>query len=477
MKNFFFLLAFLTILCTGVRAQQTPAVANTPDRVSIINDLDRTVAAMEKYHCNAYHYTTEEDVAALKDELAAGLPANPTRMDAYRALSQLTCAFGDGHTRVWDYGIEKDYRAAGGTYFPLAVTARAGQLTVSADYRADNTDLTGRQILAINGIPAKRLIAEMSVHASRETATLDLVLLSGNFARYLWLTYDWAAGDFELTFNDGSALTVTGLTKKEITANRPAPEDTPLITTEILDGNIAYLRIDHFEGSPKKFKQLFKEAFATINASGATQLILDLRNHGGGDSRVGNDLARYLASEPFRQFAYSEWKATADFKDAFKNAYFPSRLHWALPLVKGFNPHSKAIYSAADGESARVSYNLIKPYPAGRAFNGEVTMLMDNNTFSAGTCFAAMFKDYAMGTIVGQESGNLANFHADGLLKMGMQNGDLLLQISNSYLVRPSGDEAAVAVQPDVLLDPATDALEYALDMLRGNTETTAARK
>lgn len=98
----------------------------------------------------------------------------------------------------------------------------------------------------------------------------------------------------------------------------------------------------------------------------------------------------------------------------------------------------------------------------------EVVMLMDNNTFSAGTCFAAMFKDYGMGTIIGQESGNLANFHADGLMKMGIESIGGRLQISNSYLVRPSGDETAQAVQPDIALDYKIDAFSFAIDYFSG---------
>lgn len=149
----------------------------------------------------------------------------------------------------------------------------------------------------------------------------------------------------------------------------------------------------------------------------------------------------------------------------------PARIEQLQPFAEILQP------DAADGENARVEYPLIKPYGANRAFAGEVTMLMDNNTFSAGTCFAAMFKDWNMGTIVGQQSGNLANFHADGLMKMGMSGGQLVLQVSNSYLVRPNGDETPAAVQPDVPLADDVDALDYALELIGGRNLPAAARK
>lgn len=454
MKN---LILILALLSSSILSAQTLT------REAVATDLGKMVVAMETYHCNAYRYTDSVAISAFRTELVEGLAQSPSPMEAYRAMNQLACLFGDGHTRVWDYGIEKDYRAKGGTYFPLGVTVQEGQLIIRSDLRGTDEALTRRQITAINGIPTEQLIREMSAHASRETADLDLTLLSGNFRRYLWLTYDWAAGDFELSFTDGEDLTVSGITSEEVVARSQAIAQTPVISVKILEGNVAYLRVKHFEGRPKTFKQRFNEAFKTIKASGADQLILDLRGHGGGDSRVGDELARYFADEPFRQFAYSEWKATPLFKESFKKLYLPRAFHWAIPLIKGINPHTKAIYSAEDNTNARVEHPLVKPYGKNRAFNGEVTLLMDNNTFSAGTCFAAMFKDYAMGSIVGQESGNLANFHADGLMRLPLLDNTLVLQISNSYLVRPNGNEAAVAVQPDVKLEVGTDALEFVL--------------
>lgn len=432
-------------------------------REAVAKDLHRMVVAMETYHCNAYHYTEASSIAALRDDLIANLPDLPTPMDAYRATNILACAFGDGHTRVWDYGVEKAYQENAGTYFPFAVDVIDDKLFIRHDYRSTSASLVGAEIKAINGVNSPTLIQEMSRHASRETADLDKVLLAGNFRRYLWLTYDWATESFTLTFSTGEKHVIPGMTAESIAQKHSAPASRPVVETRILNASTAYLRVAHFEGRPKTFKQRFRAAFAQINASGADRLILDLRGHDGGDSRVGDDLARYLTDQPFRQFAYSEWKATVELKENFKNLYLPGVLHWALPVLKGVNPHTKAIYTTPDGQLARVNYPMIKPYGKGKAFRGEVVLLIDNNTFSAGTCFAAMFKDYQMGLIVGQESGNLANFHADGLLRMSLLHRTLSFQISNSYLVRPNGDETPTPVQPDVILAPDTDALSYVL--------------
>ncbi|TXF86325.1 hypothetical protein FUA23_19595 [Neolewinella aurantiaca] len=464
MKN---VLTFLLLCCF-------PFFGSAQDLTKTIvgQDMARIIRAFEIYHTNAYHYADSAAIAAYRDELLAALPAAPTKMEAYRALNQLVCAFGDGHSRLWDQEVRTAYQSAGGTYFPLAIDVRENGLFVRRAFGAAGEDLVGQEITAINGRPGHEITAALSAHASRETPALDRVLLSNDFPRYFWLAYGDGPVAYNITLNDGSVRSLQGV---ERAATLRKDTDGPVVETKLLTDEVAYLRIRHFEGAPKTFGGYFKDAFETINDSGAKSLILDLRGHDGGDSRVGARLARYLSPEPFRTFAYSEWKVTPAFRENFKNLYLPGGVQWAMPVLKLLNPHLKAIFSATDNENARVEYPIIKPYGQARAFSGEVILLMDGNTFSAGTCFAALFKDYRMGTIIGQESGNLANFHADGLIRVGLESFRGNVQISNSYLVRPNGNEAATPVQPDIALDPATDALSYALEHLVGRN--AAARR
>ena len=436
-------------------------------RANLEEEMAMITKGMEIYHPNAYHYVDSMEMATYRKEVLATVPEQLTALEAYRELNKYVCLFNDGHTRLWDYHLGKAYKANDGRYLPFSVKVTSEQLIIKKDYETDGV-LEGHQIESINGINAKELIAEMVLHASRETTTLDYTLLSNNFGRYLWLTYGWES-NFSVTTTDPSGAaktaTYTGVTIAQKVAAQPKAEKRPAVSYRMIDNDVAYLQITHFEGRPKAFHKKFEEAFAFFHESGAQQLIIDARNHGGGDSRIGKDLARYFADAPFKQFAYSEWKATPQFKENFKAIFLPKSVHWAVPVLKGLNPHFKAIYSAEDHANARVEYKPVKPYRGKRAFTGEVFLLMDKNTFSAGTCFAAIVKDYNMATIIGQESGNLANFHADGLIRFNLPVSGLHLQVSTSYLVRPNGDESQTPVQPDVKLAENIDALEYALQL------------
>jgi C-terminal processing protease CtpA/Prc len=49
----------------------------------------------------------------------------------------------------------------------------------------------------------------------------------------------------------------------------------------------------------KQFDSFLKETFTGIKAHEPAGLIVDLRNNGGGDSRLGNQLLSYLTDAPY----------------------------------------------------------------------------------------------------------------------------------------------------------------------------------
>ena len=439
MIRIFFFLSVL-LLSTSARAQ-------TIDRDSVGRVLHRISASMEIYHPAPYHYRDSTELATLREQLIAELPAEVDTLQLYRTLDRYVCAYNDAHTRVYG-GAALHHSKQNSRVLPFDLTISGDSLSILRDYRtAAAEDRTGQVITHLNGLPVASVLTAMSRHAHRETARLDLAVLKRNFAYYHWLTY----GDtsYELTLVDGTRLRAEGISLNELYERRPEQSTPPIMDLSYPEDGVVLLTIRDFNASPRYFKKRFREIFGEIRQSGATKLILDLRGHDGGDSRVGVELARYFSPVEFQPFAYSEWRVTPAFRRAFKATYLPGVLSKVAPLIRGFNPHLRAIYGAENHTNARVEYPVAKPYGSGRRFAGEVVLLMDEHTFSAGTCFAAMFRDYDMGTIIGRESGNLASFHADALLRLPLPHG-MVMRISTSYLVRPSGDETMAPVQPDV---------------------------
>lgn len=465
-------LLFLTLLLLGLTltAQDAPI-----DRTEVITELSNIQQVINTYHPNAYFYRDSSEVNAFRKDLSEQLPSQPTKMDVYRTFSQFVNYFNDGHTRVYASELVKQQKESGHQFLPFEVAVDGDQMTISRSYQGGSARLEGQRITSINGIKAAELAPLLRRFVSRETDDLDDVLLSHNFSHYLWLATGWN-GPFTLTLTDrATPITVEGL-PYEAMRNNVTPTE-PIVDYRVLDDQIAYLKIRQFYGmSRKDFRRAYAAAFDHFREQGATeQLIVDVRDHDGGDHRFGVDLARYFADEKFNDFTYSIWKATPTFKEVFKKTYLPGALHWSLPLIKGFNPHLKAIYGAEDNTNARVEYPEIKPQAPRKRYPGEVFVVTDENTFSAGTTFMSLIKDNGLATIVGRPSGNVANFHADALLRYQLPFIDGLLRISTSFLVRPSGDMTHAPVQPDVLLDREEDALQHTITIIKGKEKAPAS--
>ncbi|MEM6397602.1 MAG: S41 family peptidase [Bacteroidota bacterium] len=460
MKNLLFV---LTLIISQFAFAQDSLVT----RAQMAEELEKTTKLMEIYHVNAYAYRDSAEVDAYKMQIIEAAPEQMSQADAYRHLNQFVCFFNDGHTRLYSNHLST-YRDSGGLFIPIQIDVENGVLSIA---QAEDQSLIGQHIEMINGVAAKDLLQEMERHASRETQFLDWAVISRNFPYYFWLAKG-RSDTFHIVTDQG-AIQISGVRYEKLPqmeANKFDNEAT--VHYEILDGEIAYLRItDFYSLSRKDFKQAFENAFTYFKENNITgDLIIDIRDHDGGDARYGEDLARYFADDRFRSFNYSLWRSTPQFKEVFKQVYIPWPIRWASGLIKGFNPHTKAIYNTPDYENARVEYPWVKPLNPRKQFKGRVHLLINEHTFSAGTCFAAMFQDFEMGTIYGQSSGNLASFHADALLRSSMEHSESRLHISTSYCVRPSGDESPSPVQPDVVING------NALDFVMANLKNEATR-
>ncbi|MEL6345530.1 MAG: S41 family peptidase [Myxococcota bacterium] len=430
-------------------------------RDELLADLDAIVKVMEVYHPNPYYSRSPAEIAEERTALTETLPEQVPHLDAFRVAHAFVLSFNDAHTRLYPTDAIAAQRDAA-PRLPLSIGVEDGVLEILA---SEQPALIGAQITALNGVASPVLVDRLARHVNRETRTLDEAVLSRSFPYYLWLATGWE-GPFVVTLSDGRVHTLDGVPAPP----REAPAPSPAVRHQILDGNVAYLQIrDFYTGNRRTYRRAYAEAFRAFRDAGAqSTLIVDMRDHDGGDHRYGTDLIRYLTDAPVANFAYSEWRVTPRFQEVFRNVYVPRGLHWSIPLVKWFHPDLRAIYTAADHTNGRVEYPPIKPHNARKRFPGEVLVLSNEDTYSAGTCFLALIKDGGLGTIIGRPSGNVANFHADALLRFELPGVGARMQISNSFIVRPSGDLRHAPVQPDVLLPRGADALAEALH--RANT-------
>jgi C-terminal processing protease CtpA/Prc len=104
---------------------------------------------------------------------------------------------------------------------------------------------------------------------------------------------------------------------------------------------------------------------------------------------------------------------------------------------------------------------------------GGIYVLTGSFTYSGAMMFASAIKDFSIGKVIGEETGNLATSYSDPI-SFTLPNSKINVCCSCKYFVRPSGKDTCAGVIPDYIVEPQPEDLitgkdrvmEYALNLI-----------
>ena len=153
-------------------------------------DVDFMMRTLENVHPQLYANIDRKQAASLVEEFEEDLRAPMTRVAFYKDLSKLVARFGDGHTFVYYPDDEYEhYARKGGLLFPFGVEIRSGRIFIRSVYDAAIQAAPGSEILEIEGIPANRLVREMTERMSMKREPAREAFLAGLFHVAMWLEF------------------------------------------------------------------------------------------------------------------------------------------------------------------------------------------------------------------------------------------------------------------------------------------------
>jgi C-terminal processing protease CtpA/Prc len=219
--------------------------------------------------------------------------------------------------------------------------------------------------------------------------------------------------------------------------------------------NTAYIRITTF--SSGRLKKFFKNSFRNIQQRNIKNVVIDLRENGGGSVNASTNLARYLVKTPFkigdtvaainRQFPYGKY-----IRDGWLY-WFPMNL-FARKMDDGrihFRYYEKHYY---------------KPFKKYH-FDGNVYFLQGGATFSASTMVIATLKGQENVTVVGEETGG--GYYGN----TAMHLPDIVLPHTKLRITLPmyrlvmdaSRPKDGRGILPDVWVKPSSKAIAAGMDI------------
>ncbi|HEV2501284.1 MAG TPA: S41 family peptidase [Terriglobia bacterium] len=412
--------------------------------------------ALEESNSGLYRYTNKAELDRVFDEAEKSFDHPMDFHEFYRVMMPTIAAIKCGHTTI---SIPPDVREETERlpWLPFDVRVLDSKPYIFRDYVTGGV-LAGKEIQAVNGVPAARIVSTMlaatskdgDIQSSRERE------ISNNFGGNL-ITLLELGSPYEvvLTGSGGSKtekVQVAGLRHQDLIrlSKTLYPQDQPskdFADLKFLDGGqIAYLTYSQFGTNVEQGRAFMKCAFKAIQSKGSRALILDVRENTGGEGELGELLFSYLVATPFKYYddiIVNKWKGsfsfTAKYTDPHRDLNVPEGV--AEPRADG-----------RDHITLAAEPLLGLQQPSKPTFTGRLYVLMNGGSFSTTAEFLSVLDSHHRATFVGEESGGGYYGNTSGsAARIALPNTRLVIYIPamDGYVAVLGGHEAARGVIPD----------------------------
>lgn len=210
--------------------------------------------------------------------------------------------------------------------------------------------------------------------------------------------------------------------------------------------NVAVMDFREFHDI-ERMEQFADSMFNDLSAKNISNLIIDIRNNGGGNSRVGDVLLRYISPEPIIQMDKVLVRIT--------------------PLTSKLMGESGIEPTFAFYDIDSTQYIKPRSHEEGH-YTGKVYLLTSNKTFSSAGSFAWAFKECDMGKVIGEETGGMNVCYGD-ILKYTLPISKLASSASFKRFWQLRANENDIhGTLPDIAV-PAAQALDTAMKQVKKN--------
>ena len=467
-------------------ADQSPAAEQRFTPAELRADFAAMYEGLQAAAFDLYAFTPKAELDRAFQEFMASLKEPLTLLKAQIRFEEFAALVRMGHTRVdFPFAVWSKYLKDGGGAFPLGIRVKDGKTFVARNHSGLETIARGDEILELNRAATAEWLKRTERHVSAETPYMAHSLMEFDFPMYLWVELGEPRG-FDLLFRTGEGKTRklrlparTGEEMKVYSAAQPPglSLSQPLREAKILADNVAYLRPGPFYNAEAKtgaeqwdvsgFQTFIDDAFAKFEAAGADRLIVDLRGNPGGDNLFSDVMVAWFADKPFRFF--SQFKVRVSPQSTKANE---DRLQNDAAAAGPVSRQYADLYARANpGDVVEFDLPLVEPRKEGR-YRGKVFLLIDRHSYSNSVAVAALVQDYKFGTILGEETSDMATTYG-AMERFKLPNTGIAVGYPKAHIVRPNGDRRSRGVTPDIAIDipvvetPADEVLQRAVAIAR----------
>lgn len=336
-------------------------------------DLDQLAKKVSTTHPNVFKFISEIDFWKLIEEKKKQITAATTFAEFIWHCDEIIASVHCSHTSISGFYQELEMLPVA-LSFPLQTRWINDQLFIIDPMNNGSKVKIKSEITSVNGIPTIDVLKEIYRHLPSQ-GYIETT------KRHLFNVWSTCFIPYAMGFPDSYTITISGSSEpivlnkaqeKRILRKDPSIQncDKDLCLEFLHNRKTALLTIGSFNyykfrSSYEYFKEFIDSCFLEINSKNYKNLIIDVRNNGGGSQSASIHLLRYLVDKPFTYYS---------------NVQFEGK--------------KKKI----EGEESVSPYN--------HRYDGELYFLIDGVGNSTTGHFMSIVKELKLGRIIGEELGS-----------------------------------------------------------------------
>jgi len=429
------------------------------------NDVDSLTKYIEETHVNAFYKFPKNKFFKEADSIKSAIIKPLNVFDFYFLTASLIAKLEDGHTSLM-FPL-KEYFDLNPCFFPYhdKLSNKEPFISIISPFQTIKSEIPSKaEIISINGIESNKIIKDIIKFNSGESDNIKLDHGTNFFLCYLNKLYGMT-DSYKVKYKINDKLETKNIDgiKYDALIKQMKQDTTKESTSEQVDYSLKLLSetktaIIDFErfNDAKKFSVFIDSAFGQIKTNKIENLIIDIRNNGGGDSQIGDIFFQYISHVPYIQYLKDKIKYSNLQKENYKMRFSMSQdSSWLYSI----NKPNGLIEEENDSSTMKLQDNPLR-------FNGNVYLLTSISTFSSAACFAQCFKYYKMGKIIGEETGGWIIHYGD-VINASLPNTKLNLTISHKLWYEIGAEENDFhGTIPDINV-PSEKALDYTIELIK----------
>jgi hypothetical protein len=386
----------------------TMATDKTFTASQLQDDLNLMLNNIKRIHPNIYANISEKQFNELTEVTRKNINRPMTKLDFFRLITPLVATIGDAHTGAGITNSDADgYIKNGGLFFPFFISIQKGDIYVSYNLSNDSSIIKGWEIKSINGRSSQDICMALKPFFPQESERVIYSQMARSFIGYLWSVLK-INDPYKIIFckkgsNANITKTIKGITSEHLISclQEASGRTANYSYYSLKDKTIGVIDFRTFDDK-EAFTFFLDTTFTRINKDSICDLIIDVRNNPGGNSELGDELLDYLYDQPYNQFDSCSIKISPETMAQLREQAGEKD---SLYIMMASKPIGSLVPFPIP-QSARRKEKRNK-------YTGNVYLLISNFSGSSAVSFAAAFKKYKVGKIVGQETGGLTYTFGD----------------------------------------------------------------